>query len=104
MLEGTKLDPTLISVLAERWRPETDTFHLPCSECTITLKDIVLQLDLPLDGSVIIKAVAIGDWSAICEQLLDKVSDKFFGSRIEMKWLEENLNYIDNSANAIERE
>ncbi|MBA0818952.1 hypothetical protein Gohar_027840 [Gossypium harknessii] len=53
MLGGTKLDPPLISALVERWRPETHTFHLPCSECTIRLKDVDLQLDLLVDGEVI---------------------------------------------------
>ncbi|MBA0679693.1 hypothetical protein Goari_011448, partial [Gossypium aridum] len=39
---GCKLDPKLISALVERWRPKTHTFHLPCSECTITLEDVHL--------------------------------------------------------------
>ncbi|MFQ6671032.1 hypothetical protein Gotur_035708 [Gossypium turneri] len=47
---GCKLDSKLISVLVERWRPETHTFHLPCRECTITLEDVNLQLGLPVDG------------------------------------------------------
>ncbi|KAH1063876.1 hypothetical protein J1N35_028863, partial [Gossypium stocksii] len=42
MLGGCKLDPTLISALVESWRPETHTFHLPCGECIITLKDVAL--------------------------------------------------------------
>ncbi|KAK5802845.1 hypothetical protein PVK06_030471 [Gossypium arboreum] len=39
-----------ISAFAERWRPETHTFHLPCGECTITLEDVALQLGLTIDG------------------------------------------------------
>ncbi|MBA0680966.1 hypothetical protein Goari_012634, partial [Gossypium aridum] len=50
---GCKLDPKLISVFVERWRPETHTFHLPCGECTITLEDVQLQLGLSVDGSVL---------------------------------------------------
>ncbi|KAK5812886.1 hypothetical protein PVK06_028330 [Gossypium arboreum] len=39
----------LISTLVKRWRPETHTFHLLSKECTITLKDVVLQLELLID-------------------------------------------------------
>ncbi|MBA0770119.1 hypothetical protein Gotri_018792, partial [Gossypium trilobum] len=52
MLGGCKLDPTLITVVVERWRPGTHTFHLPCGECTITLDDVDLQLNLSVDGSI----------------------------------------------------
>ncbi|MBA0755547.1 hypothetical protein Gogos_022250 [Gossypium gossypioides] len=50
---GCKLDPKLISVLVERWRPEMHTFHLPCGEYTITLEDVQLQLRLLVDGLVV---------------------------------------------------
>ncbi|MFQ6668378.1 hypothetical protein Gotur_034048, partial [Gossypium turneri] len=49
---GCMLDLKLISVLVERWRPETHTFHLSCNECIITLEDVHLQLGLPAEGSV----------------------------------------------------
>ncbi|MBA0813521.1 hypothetical protein Gohar_027366 [Gossypium harknessii] len=39
MSRGCKLDLQLISVLVERWRCRTHTFHIPCNECTITLED-----------------------------------------------------------------
>ncbi|KAH1072765.1 hypothetical protein J1N35_025093 [Gossypium stocksii] len=55
-----------------------------------------------MDGSAIMGSVVVGSWSDICEQLL--VLDKFFGSRIEMKWLEDNFSYSDNTSNAFERE
>ncbi|MBA0614848.1 hypothetical protein Godav_015087 [Gossypium davidsonii] len=44
------LDLKLINAFMERWRLETHTFHFPCGECTITLKDMRLQLGLPVDG------------------------------------------------------
>ncbi|KAH1081635.1 hypothetical protein J1N35_021396 [Gossypium stocksii] len=76
-LHVSYMDPTLISVLVERWRPETHTFHLLCDECTITLKDVQLQLVLLVDESVIIGLMVVGDWSGICKQQLDNVSEKF---------------------------
>ncbi|KAH1046616.1 hypothetical protein J1N35_037400 [Gossypium stocksii] len=44
MSGGCKLDLQLISVLVERWRLETHTFHFLCGKCTTTLEDVVLQL------------------------------------------------------------
>ncbi|MBA0877756.1 hypothetical protein Goshw_005678 [Gossypium schwendimanii] len=98
MLGGCKLDPTLISALVKRWRPKTHTFHLLCNECTITPEDVALKLNLLINGLVVAGAVYVGDWSGICNVLLGKVSEKFFGRRIKMKWLEENFNYLNNSA------
>ncbi|KAL6137491.1 hypothetical protein ACLB2K_062783 [Fragaria x ananassa] len=43
------LDNSLISALVERWRRETNTFHLPVGEMTITLEDVALILGLPVE-------------------------------------------------------
>ncbi|CAI0380879.1 unnamed protein product [Linum tenue] len=40
--------------MAERWRPETHTFHLPEGEMTITLKDVAILTGLPISGDAII--------------------------------------------------
>jgi Plant mobile domain len=47
-------DARLITALAERWREETHTFHLPIGEVTVTLEDVVVPFGLPIDG--------IGHW------------------------------------------
>ncbi|KAK5786325.1 hypothetical protein PVK06_040961 [Gossypium arboreum] len=104
MLRRTKLDPPLISTLVERWRPETHTFYLLYNECIITLKDVSLQLNLPIDGDVIMGSIVSVNWSATCEQLLGKMSNRFRGSRIEMRWLEDNFQTIDAAASHIEKE
>ncbi|CAI0476275.1 unnamed protein product [Linum tenue] len=41
---------SLITVLVERWRPETSTFHWPFGEVTITLEDVVTLTGLAIDG------------------------------------------------------
>ncbi|KAH1199406.1 Protein MAINTENANCE OF MERISTEMS [Glycine max] len=41
-------DPGLISAFVERWHRETNTFHLPVGELTITLDDISSLLHLPI--------------------------------------------------------
>ncbi|KAK5836296.1 hypothetical protein PVK06_012077 [Gossypium arboreum] len=84
MLEGTKLDPPLISALIKRWRSETNTFYLLYDECTITLKDVSLQLSLSVDEDVITGLVVSVYWSATCEQLLGNVLNKFRDSWIKM--------------------
>ncbi|MBA0783088.1 hypothetical protein Gotri_000859, partial [Gossypium trilobum] len=82
----------------------THTFYLPCGECTITLEDISLQLDLLVDGDVVTGPVVNANWSATCEQLLGKVPNKFRGNRIEMRWLENNFQTIKALASIIENE
>ncbi|KAG8477687.1 hypothetical protein CXB51_027693 [Gossypium anomalum] len=74
---GCKLDPKLISAFIERWRLETHIFHLPCGKCTITLEDVHLQLELPVDG--------------------------INGDRIEMGWLRDTFSEPDNDSTKLER-
>ncbi|XP_058726900.1 protein MAIN-LIKE 1-like [Vicia villosa] len=38
---------------AERWHPETSSFHLSHSEITITLDDVACLLHLPISGTLI---------------------------------------------------
>ncbi|KAG8493071.1 hypothetical protein CXB51_010387 [Gossypium anomalum] len=87
ILGGCKLDPKLINALVERWRPETYTFHPPCDECTIALED-ALQLDLPVDGPVIMGATIVPNKEDLCAALLGKVPNKFKVGQISMNWLE----------------
>ncbi|KAH1040050.1 hypothetical protein J1N35_041793, partial [Gossypium stocksii] len=94
MLGSYKLDLTLICALVERWRPETHMFPLQCGKCTITLKDITLQLDLPIDGPVVMGSAVVPNKEDLCKTFLRKVQNKFQGGQIDMKWLETNFNYL----------
>ncbi|KAH1032310.1 hypothetical protein J1N35_044484 [Gossypium stocksii] len=58
------------------------TFHLPCGECTITLKDVVLQLNLLEDKPIVMEAVVVLDKEDLCETFLGNVSKKFQGGRL----------------------
>jgi len=49
-LGQVKIDDTLVTTLVERWRLESNMFHLPIVECIITLEDVALQLGLRIDG------------------------------------------------------
>ena len=66
-----EIDHCLISSL-ERWRPETHTFHLPHGEMSITLQDVEVIFELPIDGEVLVRPTAVedGEWRQVCGELL----------------------------------
>jgi len=49
----SRIDVSLMQGLAERWRPETHTFHLPVGEMTVTLGDVSALWGLRIDGDPI---------------------------------------------------
>ncbi|MBA0868201.1 hypothetical protein Goshw_010342, partial [Gossypium schwendimanii] len=98
-----KLDLKLISAFIKRWRPQMHTFHLPCGECTITLKDVQLQLGLPVDRSVLIGSAQSADWGAICYDLLGAILDNIYGGWIEMRWLRDTFSEPGDNSTEVER-
>ena len=48
-----KINMPLISAFVERWHPETNSFHLPFGEMTITLHDVHFLLGIPVHGRAI---------------------------------------------------
>jgi hypothetical protein len=59
-----QLDRTLLAVLADRWRPETHTFHLPCGEMASTLQDMSYLLGLPIAGEAVDSVAVPPFWRA----------------------------------------
>ncbi|KAH0716939.1 hypothetical protein KY290_013506 [Solanum tuberosum] len=43
-------DHALVTTMVEHWRPETNCFHLPFGEVTITLQDVQVLFGLHIDG------------------------------------------------------
>jgi hypothetical protein len=46
----SKLNNGVLTAFAERWHPETSSFHLPVGELAITLDDVQCLLHLPIKG------------------------------------------------------
>ena len=67
-----EIDHCLISALVERWQLETHTFHLPHGEMSITLQDVEVIYELPIEGEVLVGPTAMvdGNWSQLCMELL----------------------------------
>ncbi|KAK1441408.1 hypothetical protein QVD17_07277 [Tagetes erecta] len=47
-------DRALIEALIERWRLETNIFHLPFGEVTVTLQDVNVLWGLPIEGDALV--------------------------------------------------
>lgn len=52
-IDCLNIDSRLVVALLERWRPETQTFHLSTGECTITLDDVSMLLGLRVNGKAV---------------------------------------------------
>ena len=49
----THPDASLMTAFIERWQPETNSFHMPWGEMTITLHDVYYILQLPISGLMV---------------------------------------------------
>ncbi|XP_078170300.1 serine/threonine-protein phosphatase 7 long form homolog isoform X2 [Carex rostrata] len=64
-----QIDKGLITALVERWRPETNSFHLPVWECTVTLEDVSCLWGLSVTGKAI-SGYTDDNWSQLIEDCL----------------------------------
>jgi len=79
-----------VTTLVERWRFKSHTFYLPVGECTITLKDVALQLGLRIDGRPV-TGPTYYDWKQMCVVYIGVVPPKnaLVGSTLKLKLLKE---------------
>ncbi|XP_012842280.1 PREDICTED: uncharacterized protein LOC105962510 [Erythranthe guttata] len=47
------MNQQLMLAFVERWQPETNSFHMPCGEMTITLHDVAVIMGLRVDGPLV---------------------------------------------------
>ncbi|KAH7565506.1 hypothetical protein JRO89_XS09G0219600 [Xanthoceras sorbifolium] len=105
------LNNALISALVERWRRETNTFHLSNGEITITLDEVARILGLRVDGEAVVRdtttCAATGTTNMeICESLLGKAPNsdakEIKGGMVKLSWLKENFSECPKDASSDE--
>ncbi|EXC09160.1 hypothetical protein L484_005116 [Morus notabilis] len=104
LIPSFSLDNSLISALTERWRRETNTFHLPVGEMTITLEDVGLILGLAIEGNPVVGPQSNSP-SVVCEKLLGKAPEDLNGGMLKLTWLKKCFSKCpeDASTETIER-
>nr|XP_043639450.1 protein MAIN-LIKE 1-like [Erigeron canadensis] len=70
-----KLDHPLIIALLERWHLETNTFHFPIGEATVTLQDVQVIWGLPIEGPTVTGELVsetrnVDYWNNLCMEYL----------------------------------
>ncbi|RWR97172.1 serine/threonine-protein phosphatase 7 long form [Cinnamomum micranthum f. kanehirae] len=90
-----RIDHALITGLVERWRPETNTFHLPIDEATVTLEDVAYIYGLPINGPAVTSTTfPSANVADVCEELLGlrpQMGVDFNGISIKYTWLEQHF-------------
>ncbi|CAN1731967.1 Protein MAIN-LIKE 2, partial [Linum perenne] len=96
-------DPELITALVERWRPETNTFHLYGGEATITLEDVHFITGLSVDGLPVTSPRLIpSDVDELCAYVESQLGKKpapsdVLSGRIKMTWLRSHFAYREGA-------
>ncbi|KAG9444280.1 hypothetical protein H6P81_015620 [Aristolochia fimbriata] len=87
-VQWLRLDKPLITSLVERWRNETNTFHLANGEMTITLEDVDVFLGLRVDEFTV-TGLTRGDWMELARVLLgvEIPPGSFQGGRLSLSWI-----------------
>jgi hypothetical protein len=101
------MNPAAITVLVDRWRPETHSYHLRTDEMTITLEDMAMILALPIKGSPLCIGTSCDDWRGKMVYLIGKCpGDTINKDRVELrvaagatfKWISDNFNTCPEDA------
>ncbi|XP_050380093.1 protein MAIN-LIKE 2 [Argentina anserina] len=99
LIPAISLDNPLISALVERWRKETNTFHLNVGEMTVTLKDVAFLLGLSIDGDPVM-GVTYTTCNSVCERFLGKTPESNYvsGGMVKLSWLKDTYSLCPEDA------
>ncbi|GAA0166300.1 hypothetical protein LIER_21483 [Lithospermum erythrorhizon] len=103
LIPSISLDNPLISALVERWRRETNTFHLTVGEMTVTLEDVAYLIGLPIDGEPVI-GVTYTSCDAVCLKYLGRAPDSGYtsGGMVKLSWLKQTFSQCSEDASVEE--
>ncbi|CAN1813344.1 Serine/threonine-protein phosphatase 7 long form homolog, partial [Linum perenne] len=92
----------LVTALIERWRPETNTFHLVPGEATITLEDVEVLTGLPTTGRPVIVSPDERPVTDICEQWLgvQPPPNAIQGKTVRVSWVKRLFDRLPDGATA----
>ncbi|CAJ2654756.1 unnamed protein product [Trifolium pratense] len=97
-LRKCMLDAHLITVMVLRWRPDMHTFQLPSGECTITLQDVNMLLDLQISGQAV-SGRNDSVWEQFPRLLGVNPPERKHGYSIRKAWLKEQLSSMPPNPN-----
>ena len=97
-LKRVQLDHALLNALIERWRRETQTFHLRFGEITVLLKDVAILTGLRVHGAPV-TGPANCNWEQLCTQLLGQEPPQIKGGSINIAWLHDTFKTLPEGAN-----
>ncbi|XP_062212493.1 uncharacterized protein LOC133913377 [Phragmites australis] len=97
-LKRVQLDHALLNALVERWRRETQTFHLRFGEMTVLLKDVAILTGLRVHGAPVTGPTDC-NWERLCIQLLGQEPPQIKGGSINIAWLHDTFKNLPEGAN-----
>ncbi|XP_051178114.1 uncharacterized protein [Lolium perenne] len=102
-LKRVQLDHALLNALVERWRRETQTFHLRFGEMAVLLKDVAILTGLRVHGTPVTGATGCR-WEQLCLELLGQEPPQIKGGSVNIAWLHDTFASLPDGAGKLQIE